>query len=325
MTDPTRELEKLEELAVDRLLGMLSDEDAAEYRRLRDRHPDFDDHALERAAAALHLATGIVPEPMPAGLQRRLEDGAETFSAGRGRPPAAATTHGLGWQAMTGWLAAAACLGAAIATWLDRPSHTMAPSPPPAAPRAAQSAPERRPAPPAATATASTRPTSSTPANAPVSTTATTASAGTASTAATTASGPAETDPASARTRLLAANAHLVQRAWRAGGDPAGLQVSGDVVWDPASQTGYMRFVGLRRNEPNAEQYQLWIFDATRDERYPVDGGVFNVSGGRGGDVIPITPKLPIGVALMFAVTIERRGGVVVSDRERIVAIANTT
>jgi hypothetical protein len=86
-----------------------------------------------------------------------------------------------------------------------------------------------------------------------------------------------------------------------------------------------MRFVGLRRNEPNAEQYQLWIFDATRDARYPVDGGVFDVTGMKDGDVIPIKAKLPIGVPLMFAVTIERRGGVVVSDRERIAAIANTT
>jgi hypothetical protein len=131
-------------------------------------------------------------------------------------------------------------------------------------------------------------------------------------------------DPAAQRAALLASHAHLLRRAWRAGNDPAGLTVSGDIVWDPATQTGYMRFVGLRRNEPNAEQYQLWIFDARRDERYPIDGGVFNISGARGGDVIPIRAKLSVGVPLMFAVTIEHPGGVVVSDRTRIAALADT-
>jgi len=86
-----------------------------------------------------------------------------------------------------------------------------------------------------------------------------------------------------------------------------------------------MRLVGLRHNEPNAEQYQLWIFDARRDERYPVDGGVFNVSGAKGGDVIPIKAKLSIGVPLLFAITIEHPGGVVVSDRARVAALADTT
>ena len=101
--------------------------------------------------------------------------------------------------------------------------------------------------------------------------------------------------------------------------------MSGDIVWDQRLQTGFLRFVGLRRNEPNAEQYQLWIFDARRDERYPVDGGVFNISGAKPGDVIPIKAALNVGVPLKFAVTIEEPGGVMVSDRTRIAALADTT
>ncbi len=81
----------------------------------------------------------------------------------------------------------------------------------------------------------------------------------------------------------------------------------------------------MRRNEPNAEQYQLWIFDARRDERYPIDGGVFNVTGASEGDVIPIKATLSVGVPLKFAVTIEKPGGVVVSDRARVAALADTT
>jgi hypothetical protein len=96
-------------------------------------------------------------------------------------------------------------------------------------------------------------------------------------------------------------------------------------VWDAASQTGYMRFVNLRRNEPNVEQYQLWIFDAVRNQLYPVDGGVFDVSTRDGEQIIRIHAKLRVQVPLMFAVTVEHPGGVVVSDRSRIAAIATVT
>ena len=85
-----------------------------------------------------------------------------------------------------------------------------------------------------------------------------------------------------------------------------------------------MRFSGLKPNDPDREQYQLWIVDASRGEPLkvpPVDGGVFDA--GAGGDVIvPIAPKLPVGKAFAFAVTIEPPGGVVVSDQSRKVVLA---
>lgn len=97
--------------------------------------------------------------------------------------------------------------------------------------------------------------------------------------------------------------------------------LSGDVVWDNAKQEGYMRFQGLPVNDVNKETYQLWIFDENQDEKTPVDGGVFNVND-KGEVIIPITAKLKVKNPKMFAVTIEKPGGVVVSKREKIVALA---
>jgi Anti-sigma-K factor rskA len=124
------------------------------------------------------------------------------------------------------------------------------------------------------------------------------------------------------RQQLLANTAPL-QKEWTPTDDPAGQAVRGDVVWDPESQTGYMRFTGLPANDPQQLQYQLWIFDASRDERYPIDGGVFDIRSDGGEVVVPILAKLPVRNPTLFAVTIERPGGVVVSDREHIVAVAS--
>jgi hypothetical protein len=123
------------------------------------------------------------------------------------------------------------------------------------------------------------------------------------------------------RQKLLASSMPL-QKEWSPTQDPAGSAVKGDVVWDAASQTGYMRFTGLPANDPGTLQYQLWIFDETRDDRYPVDGGVFDIPSGGGEVVVPILAKLPVNTPKLFAVTIERPGGVVVSSRERIVVVA---
>lgn len=123
------------------------------------------------------------------------------------------------------------------------------------------------------------------------------------------------------RQKLLASSRPL-RKEWSATEDPASAAVRGDVVWDAASQSGYMRFTGLPANDPGTLQYQLWIFDETRDDRYPVDGGVFNIPSGGGEVVVPILAKLPVRSPKLFAVTIERPGGVVVSSRERIVAVA---
>ena len=120
----------------------------------------------------------------------------------------------------------------------------------------------------------------------------------------------------------LLAQAGVMQRTWQTTQDPVASGVTGDVVWDQRTQNGYLRFRGLQANNSDEMQYQLWIFDGTRDERYPVDGGVFDVPPGQSEVIIPITAKLAIHNPAMFAVTIEKPGGSVVSTRDRIVVLA---
>jgi hypothetical protein len=82
-----------------------------------------------------------------------------------------------------------------------------------------------------------------------------------------------------------------------------------------------MRFRGLPVNDVQKETYQLWIFDKTQDKATPIDGGTFDVTSD-GEVVVPINAKLKAQEPVMFAVTVEKPGGVVVSKREKIVALA---
>lgn len=121
----------------------------------------------------------------------------------------------------------------------------------------------------------------------------------------------------------LAARPDTARLPWKATRDAAGANASGEVVWNGALQKGFMRFRGLGANDPAKTQYQLWIFDADRnDDAHPVDGGVFDV-GPDGEVVVPIEAKLHVGKPKLFAVTVEKPGGVVVSKRERIVVTAS--
>lgn len=130
-------------------------------------------------------------------------------------------------------------------------------------------------------------------------------------------------DPIVLRDELMASAGDLIRMEWaNPTDDPAGAGMTGDVVWSPSRQEGYMRFRGLEPNDPSANQYQLWIFDGTRKEAHPVDGGVFDIPAGAGEVIVPIHAKLPVRDMSMMAVTIEPPGGVVVSDRERIPALA---
>jgi Anti-sigma-K factor rskA len=103
--------------------------------------------------------------------------------------------------------------------------------------------------------------------------------------------------------------------------DPAAAGMTGDVVWDPVAQRGFLHFAGLAANDPAVHQYQIWIFDAGRDKRYPVDGGVFDVPANVTEVVIPIRAALMVLKPAAFAVTVEKPGGVVVSGREHVVAL----
>lgn len=126
-------------------------------------------------------------------------------------------------------------------------------------------------------------------------------------------------DAASQRQALLAQDSTMVI-PWQPPEDQRFAGVSGDVVWNNATQSGYMRLVNMPVNDPDASQYQLWIVDPKRDE-HPVDGGVFNVNAS-GEVIVPINSKLPIIQPAAFAITEEQPGGVVVSAGPLLVVAA---
>jgi hypothetical protein len=133
-----------------------------------------------------------------------------------------------------------------------------------------------------------------------------------------------EPTPQMQRAALLA-RADTLKIPLSATKDPAAAGVTGDVVWDRQAQRGYLRLVGLRYNDPSAQQYQMWIFDGDRDPRYPVDGGVFNAPTDGREVVIPIHNLIPVYSAKAFAVTVEKAGGVVVSARDHVIVLGQTT
>lgn len=292
--------ERLDELFLDRALGVLDIGAEAELETLlaalpeaeRQRLAELDDpEAWELAAAAVHLAaySAEPAEDLPAGLEERLVGQARAFFADRERVSEIAGP--VAGDELTGVAAPAA--GAPVIELKPRP----------AARRGGSLLGWYAAA--AALLMAvlgwwtalSPRPGDTTP--------------------------PAvEITQARPTLEQVRAAADAVVVPWQGTGDPAAAGTEGEVVWSDSLQTGFMVFRGLEANDPTAEQYQLWIFDAAQDERYPVDGGVFDVAGAEGEVVVPIDPKLHVADPTLFAVTVEKPGGVVVSSRERLVLIA---
>ena len=99
---------------------------------------------------------------------------------------------------------------------------------------------------------------------------------------------------------------------------PLARGAAGQIAWDRAENRGVLKLTGLAAVDPRQGTYQLWIIDARRDPRYPVDGGTFVVADPRATTVVPIRPTLTVGEAALYAVTLEPPGGVVVSDRKRM-------
>jgi len=111
--------------------------------------------------------------------------------------------------------------------------------------------------------------------------------------------------------------ADLVNVAWIQNTDK---DAKGNIAWSDSRQEGYMVFDGLDVNDPTVNQYQLWIFEDP-NQPYPIDGGVFDVSS-TGEVIVPIDAKIPVDKAVQFAVTVEKPGGVVVSERKIIPVLA---
>ena len=123
-----------------------------------------------------------------------------------------------------------------------------------------------------------------------------------------------------------------VQWDWAPGLVDPDEDATGLVTFDPETQEGYMLIKGLEPNDPKFQQYQLWIWDQEREPDpanpaplaenvHPVDGGVFDVNS-EGEAVIPIEAKLIVGKPYLFAITVERPGGVAKSGKEHVPRIA---
>jgi hypothetical protein len=134
--------------------------------------------------------------------------------------------------------------------------------------------------------------------------------------------GDSDRDSGSPLTRdsLIASATDLIQTKWSEGTTPLKNDVTGDIVWSDSQQRGFMRFVGMPANDPKVWQYQLWILDPSRDSD-PIDGGVFDITTGEE-SIVAIQAKLPVNQPIGFAVTIEKPGGVVVSDQKRMPLLA---
>lgn len=122
------------------------------------------------------------------------------------------------------------------------------------------------------------------------------------------------------REEMLRTGGEMIKAEWAGGNVNEIKEIAGDIVWSDQTQSGYMRFRGLPMNDSSRETYQLWIMDKSRDAN-PIDGGTFDVTS-EGEIVIPINAKLRARSPEMFAVTIEQPGGVVVSKRGKVAAIA---
>ena len=99
--------------------------------------------------------------------------------------------------------------------------------------------------------------------------------------------------------------------------------VQGDVVWNNERQQGFLRFQGLAVNDPDVEQYQVWVIDE-RGMEQKVSGGVFNATAD-GELIVPIEPGIDVGKVAVFAITVENPGGTWVPDLQRRVVIAPTS
>lgn len=114
----------------------------------------------------------------------------------------------------------------------------------------------------------------------------------------------------------------------QAQGSMAPLGAIGEFVWSNEKQRGYLRLKQFEKNNPALAQYQAWFFDGSRDHQYPVSAGVFDVSQASARDdngdlLVLIQPDLPIRDLDAFAVTLEKSGGVVVTDKKGLVLFAN--
>ncbi|MEM9351778.1 MAG: anti-sigma factor [Planctomycetota bacterium] len=290
---PQSDLDRLAELLADRALFGLDDAEDRELEGLAQLMSDAERESFDRAAASGQLAAIGVIEPMPAAVAEQVRRDGESMVAGFANPadrvvtrrPASGEGAVFSLREGLAWFVAAASLVFVWFATLDQPAELAELDPIEAVDPSSSS------------------------------------------------EGPSSEDKPlsveSLRAELLAdaeaSPGEVVLVEWAPGGDASGAEAEGDVLWSNKRQRGVMRFRGLAANDPTAEQYQLWIFDEAQDDDYPIDGGVFDVPSSEGDVLVEVDAKLPVTGVKLFAVTVEKPGGVVVSSRERLPLLANVS
>lgn len=296
-----REPDRMDELLAARALQSLDSEEVVELRRLQQSSPERDDESLERTAAVLELAVGF-PEtdPLPEHLSRLITAGGVGYLEGRNEQ-------------------------ARIPLWTEDPGNPEASTPTPSQeprliPREPQlesrlqDAGRAQTSDPASPRTLPQR-------NRGLVVVPWLVTAATILVSISLFFEGREPDPIQARTQFIEKIDDVVRSPWKGQSDLVAA-VTGDAVWSDREQHGYLHFHGMRVNDPTIEQYQLWIIDDR--QAHPVDGGVFDIDS-EGDIVIPIDAKIKVGQPKVFAVTIEKPGGVVISDKKRLILLAEVT
>lgn len=116
-------------------------------------------------------------------------------------------------------------------------------------------------------------------------------------------------------------NENVFKVSLGSGNHDSGKDCQASVVWDRKLKRGFLTVNNLATNEPTVEQYQLWIIDKKRGDEDRPNAGVFDISK-PGVNVFEFRSELPIFEAQGFAVTVEKSGGVAVSDLSKI-SLAN--
>ena len=112
----------------------------------------------------------------------------------------------------------------------------------------------------------------------------------------------------------------LVEVDLKQGTDSVASGASGKVFWNRKTKRGFVRIDGLSVNDSAKEQYQLWIIDKERGIEDRPNAGVFDISSD-GMNVFTFSSDLEVFQAQGFAVTVEKPGGVAVSDLSRIALV----
>ncbi len=140
---------------------------------------------------------------------------------------------------------------------------------------------------------------------------------------------PASVGSLREQVQQLASKPGTISIPWTPMGDYAKQGVSGNVYWNNNDQTGYIRFRGVKPNDPALAQFQMWVFDKAQGP-VPTAAGVFDVrtpqgAGSEGEYIVQIKPAIRVTDAQMFAISVEQSGGKMTPNTNELVMTAPVT